>query len=82
MKTTTKALAIAAATTAALFLATGAGAAEKIKLTMNWTADSAHLGFALAQKMATTPMRALRLNSKRAAAPRLPPKWSPPARPI
>lgn len=38
--------------TAALSLAPLAGvhAADKIKLTMNWTADSAHLGFAIAQK--------------------------------
>jgi len=38
--------------TAALSIASLAGvhAADKIKLTMNWTADSAHLGFAIAQK--------------------------------
>lgn len=33
----------------ALFAASQAGAADKITMTMNWRADSAHLGFALAK---------------------------------
>ncbi len=45
-----KSLAAVVATTVALSLAGQAGAQEKIKLNMNWTADSAHLGFAVAQK--------------------------------
>lgn len=45
-----KGLAAVVATAVTLSMASGAGAAEKIKLTMNWTADSAHLGFAVAQK--------------------------------
>ena len=42
------AFAVVAGMTAASYSV--ANAAEKIKLTMNWTADSAHLGFAVAQK--------------------------------
>jgi len=46
-----KSLKIAAvATLVSLVPLSGASAADKIKLTMNWRADSAHLGFALAQK--------------------------------
>lgn len=49
---TTSIRGLALATLAAVLLAPlqGAGANDKIKLTMNWTADSAHLGFAVAQK--------------------------------
>ncbi|MEM1048558.1 MAG: ABC transporter substrate-binding protein [Pseudomonadota bacterium] len=50
----TKTRAVIAASAAIVFcgaLFTGtAEAADKIKLIMNWTADSAHLGFAMAQK--------------------------------
>lgn len=51
MKQSVKILTIAAAAfigTIATYSA--ANAADKVKLTMNWTADSAHLGFAVAQK--------------------------------
>ena len=50
MKYATKGLAVAVAATLTIAFSVGASAADKIKLTMNWTADSAHLGFALAQK--------------------------------
>lgn len=40
----------AAAAGIVLASAVSAGAAEKLTLTMNWRADSAHLGFAMAQK--------------------------------
>jgi len=50
MKQSRKALVIAAMASLTLAPFGGASAADKIKLTMNWTADSAHLGFALAQK--------------------------------
>ncbi len=50
MKHLTQGLAVAVATTLAVASSAGVSAADKIKLTMNWTADSAHLGFALAQK--------------------------------
>ena len=50
MKYLTKGLAAAVMATAAISFSSGAVAQDKIKLTMNWTADSAHLGFALAQK--------------------------------
>lgn len=39
-----------AAVVAVVLAPAGAAAADKIKMIMNWTADSAHLGFALAQK--------------------------------
>ena len=42
---------ITAAALLALASPIGAFAADKIALTMNWRADSAHLGFAMAQKM-------------------------------
>lgn len=48
MQRSLKMLTIAAAMSLAPLA--GAHAADKIKLTMNWTADSAHLGFAIAQK--------------------------------
>ena len=41
---------LAAATLVAMATAGTAAAADKLTLTMNWRADSAHLGFALAQK--------------------------------
>jgi NitT/TauT family transport system substrate-binding protein len=41
---------IAVAAVASMLPLGGASALDKIKLTMNWRADSAHLGFALAQK--------------------------------
>ncbi len=50
MKQTAKSLVATVAATAVLSFAANAIAAEKIKMTMNWTADSAHLGFAMAQK--------------------------------
>lgn len=50
MKYAIRGLVVAVLTTVAVASSTGVSAAEKIKLTMNWTADSAHLGFALAQK--------------------------------
>lgn len=50
MKRSLNILAIAAVASFALAPLSGASAADKIKLTMNWTADSAHLGFAVAQK--------------------------------
>lgn len=50
MKHSLKTLAIAVVASFVLTPVTGAGAADKIKMTMNWTADSAHLGFAVAQK--------------------------------
>ena len=49
MKTTGRIL--TAAAMLALATPVGAFAADKIALTMNWRADSAHLGFAMAQKM-------------------------------
>ena len=50
MKHLTTSLAVVFAATLAVTTSAGVSAADKIKLTMNWTADSAHLGFALAQK--------------------------------
>lgn len=49
MKQSLNILAIAAAASIAL-APVGATAADKIKMTMNWTADTAHLGFALAKQ--------------------------------
>ena len=48
MKQSVKILTIA--TLASFAMTAYASAADKVKLTMNWTADSAHLGFAVAQK--------------------------------
>ena len=50
MSTRLKTLGVAALAATALALPQAASAADKLKLTMNWTADSAHLGFAMAQK--------------------------------
>ncbi len=50
MKTIVKYLGAAAVSSAIMLTVGGANAADKVKLTMNWTADSAHLGFAVAQK--------------------------------
>lgn len=50
MQRSLKMLTITAAISLALAPFAGVHAADKIKLTMNWTADSAHLGFAIAQK--------------------------------
>ena len=50
MRHSLKITAIAAVASFALAPLSGASAADKIKMTMNWTADSAHLGFAVAQK--------------------------------
>lgn len=50
MKQLVKTLAIVAATFLIAAPYSISSAADKIKLTMNWTADSAHLGFAVAQK--------------------------------
>ncbi len=50
MRQSVKIMTIAAATSIAMAAFSTAYAADKVKLTMNWTADSAHLGFAVAQK--------------------------------
>ncbi len=50
MKHLLKNLLVVVATATALSVSGGAAAADKLKLIMNWTADSAHLGFAVAQK--------------------------------
>lgn len=50
MKHATKILTGAVAAVFATASFSAAHAADKIKMTMNWTADSAHLGFAVAQK--------------------------------
>lgn len=50
MKRSLKRLAISGVISIVLAPISGASAADKIKMTMNWTADSAHLGFAIAQK--------------------------------
>ncbi len=50
MKRLTRLLAAAAVTTLALAPSLQASAADKITMTMNWRADSAHLGFALAKE--------------------------------
>ncbi len=47
MKHLTTSLAVVFAATLAVTTSAGVSAADKIKLTMNWTADSAHLGFGL-----------------------------------
>ncbi len=50
MKYAKSSLCLAAAAAVTLFPFSAAFAQDKMKLIMNWTADSAHLGFALAQK--------------------------------
>lgn len=50
MKLTTKTIKAAALSSVMAFPAGGAFAADEIKLIMNWTADSAHLGFAVAEQ--------------------------------
>ncbi len=50
MRYPSKFLTAAAVAVATVSFSTVTAAQDKIKLTMNWTADSAHLGFALAQK--------------------------------
>jgi len=50
MKQLAKILAVAATVSLIAAPFSISSAADKIKLTMNWTADSAHLGFAVAQK--------------------------------
>ena len=50
MKLTTKTIKAAALSSVMAFSAGGVFAADEIKLIMNWTADSAHLGFAVAEQ--------------------------------